>query len=253
MMLRSANEPLATYKIIEHIPGRSGEHKYKVSGMNKSPFIWKIKSLKRVVPEEQLSKLDDVLNDLLDYANGKRNAKTRNDLLIALRLARNKMTSEQPVRAKDLNSLEKSIEKTSRLLTKLQRDGATIGFQTHADGDGVVEGIHVHDFGTHEGLPCDPSGKLFVNVKIHDLLKAWHNRVKSWPRNKRQRPKKEEKTDIVFYAKEFFCRHAESKPSSDINNPFQAFAQQFYRRVTGTEPGSLEYQIKQVLGEEPAR
>jgi len=237
VVLQSNDEPFANYKI-EKVFRESGEQKYWARA-NGNP---------RCFPESELGNIDHVLDDLLVYAEVKSSPNNRNELWKALRLARSSIVSEQPVPARLLKKLQNSIEKASSLLAESLKYNSAIGAQEHQDGDGVVSIIHVHVLGTAKGMPVEPSGELMVAVKIQQLLKAWHDRIKKGPRNKKQRPPKEYKTYIIYCAKDFFCRHSEREPSSDTRNPFFMFATEFYRRVTGIKDGpGLADRIDQVL------
>jgi hypothetical protein len=62
-------------------------------------------------------------------------------------------------------------------------------------------------------------------------------------------PTKQDKYAIVSQAVQFFCLRSSKKPTTDPNNAFVKFAQQFYRIVTGddVEVGGLDWQIRKVL------
>ena len=190
-----------------------------------------------------------MLNKLLDAAKVKKNDTTRSDLLIALRYARNAIASEHAVPAKLLKDLARSIKKTSLLLKKALNHKSSIGQQMHKDGDGVVAAMSVSELGKRVVSPAIPAGDILVAITIQNLLEAWHKGIQNMPRRKRERPKEQNKTNVVFFAKEFFCRHSEVAPSNDTRNPFSDFACSFYKVVTGTEPdSSLAWQIREVLG-----
>jgi hypothetical protein len=235
------NEPFNLYEVTQQLPGSGDQPGYCIG-------IGLSKSRERAFRESEIAKLDKILNQLLDAAGVRRNDTTRSDLLIALCYARNAMASEHAVPAHLLKDLARSIENTSLLLKKALKYNTSIGQQMHKDGGGVVAAIPMSGLGKHVLSPAIPAGDIFVVIKIQKLLEDWHSCIKSGPRSKRQRPKDQNKTNIVFFAKEFFCRHSERKPSNDSRNPFSDFACKFYKVVTGTEPDtSLAWQIRQVL------
>ena len=250
------NKPFDFYEVISQLSTSGGELMYRVRG-GSAPR-------NRSVRESEIVKLDDRLDDLLDAAQIKRKTRTiRDDLLLILSYGRLALYQHQQrtVPAAHLTKLEKSIEKTNSLLAEYsQKYNTAIGEQLHRDGDGVVYVQQVHDLKTIRGIqlcrnesefPPEFSGRFLVAIKIQALLKAWHKNIKDIPR-RTNRPKEQVKTDIVRYAKEFFCRHSPHAPSSDTTNPFRDFAELFYEVVTGNEPDDtgpshLEYQIRQAL------
>jgi hypothetical protein len=194
------------------------------------------------------------LDELLDEARVRKDARTRNDLHIALLYARSSNISEQEAQEYPprelLDQLQKSILKTRLLLQRLEGLAYTrnIGWEIHSLESEVVKGLSLLVPGKHSEPPKMPD-RMIIGINMQNLLRAWQDSVKKIPRRKRGKPERRGELAIVFYALEFFCRHSARKPSNDPKNPFPVFAERFYETITGTEPRNLDWQIRQVLKE----
>jgi len=192
------------------------------------------------------------IDDLLDVACVKKNAKTRCDLIIAISYAQSANASEQQAQKRPttefLDQLQTSIRKTQMLLQKLEghADASDIGWEVHSLESEVVKALSYQVLGNRSEPSILPDTTL-IGINMQKLLRVWHDRVEKIPRRKRGQPRKQAEDAIVFYAFEFFCRHSTRKPSHDEENPFRAFAERFYETITGACPHNLDWQIRQAL------
>jgi hypothetical protein len=213
------------------------------------------------------------VNELLETAGIPSGNDTNCDLWLALYFARRAAIGEQEHQdqptEKDLSQLERSVANTIGYVRRLKKYAYTkyIGWQVHPLKDDFtgdifyalcamkIEGELVH---FPEGSPPQvQSGAVqppripdptFIYVNIEKLLCNWQGDIKKLVTRRRARPKRQDIYYVVFYAAEFFYKYSLREPSNDVNNPFNAFAEQFYEIVIGTRPTrSLDRQIRNVL------
>jgi hypothetical protein len=251
--------PFELHEIIKQYPG-SGERQYRIGPPRiRSKDVKAIKKAseerkQRDVAENELMRLDEALDELLDFARAKRNHATRNALLVALQCARidyDRLTKKLPP-AELVRSLEKSVTTTRKLLAELTKYGIPTEIEHHVCkvDAGVVDVLPLPFEApkTFRMFQFSPPFEGTAVVVIQNLLRSWHDTIKMVPRKKREGQRKEYKTAIVEHAVQFSCPHSSIDPSTDPKNPLWGFVEQFYRRVTGTEPdGSFEYQVRAVL------
>jgi hypothetical protein len=263
------DRPFELREIIKQLPVTdAGERQYRIGPppmrsrdgtVIKAPAQPK----QRNVGENQLMKLEEVLDELLerlDDAKAKRGGATRNALLAALWRARidyNRLTKKPPP-ADLVRRLEKSIAATSYLLAELTKYGIPNEINGHVCkiGAGVVDVLPLPFEApkTFKVFQLSPPFEGTAMVRMQNLLSDWHDSVKMAPRKKREGQRKEYKTAIVEHAVQFSCHHSAIEPSTDPKNPLHGFVEQFYTFVTGTEPDrSLEYQIRAVLSRTSGR
>jgi hypothetical protein len=216
----------------------------------------------RNVGESQLMKLEEVLDELVEWmddAKAKRGEATRNALLVTLWRARidyDQLTKKLPS-PKLVGRLEKSIKTTGKRFAELTTKYGIPNNLLCRIGAGIVDvsplpveipGLIPFEAQTLKTFQFAPPFEGTAIVNIQNLLRCWHGTIKKVPRKKRYGQTKEYKTAIVEHAVQFSRQHYTIEPSTDPKNPIYGFAERFYTRVTGTEPdGSLEYQIKTVL------
>jgi hypothetical protein len=152
--------------------------------------------------------------------------------------------------SKQIEQLEKSIEKTRVLLRRIRNydDWRNIGFVMQQVGRSVVATAA-------QGLPLNPTisdqelifphfdGKA-VGINVEPLLRATLLQA----RRRRRGPRGHlDKEAVVFYAEQYFRRHSPKKPSRDAKNPFHEFVERFYEVVTKTRPAGLDRQMRKVF------
>jgi hypothetical protein len=199
------------------------------------------------------------LPPLLETAGIPTNISTVHDLYLAKCYARHAHTSAQEHQNQPMKKLLDQLDtRVARMLGYLRRVKKhvtkNIGFQIHPlESDpfkgNIFKAIPMLHLGKHKEIPTIPEGAI-IFVDIEKLLCDWQSDIRKLLRTTRGRgkPKRQDKYDIVFYAAEFFCKHSILKLSNDANNPFHAFAEQFYETVTGTRPTrSLDWQIRKAL------
>jgi hypothetical protein len=250
------DRPFEPREIIEQLPVTdTGECQYRIGPSRPSPKLLRdgtviapVQTKQRNIGEDQLMKLEEVLDELLDRAKAKKDGATRNALLAALWRARLELTKELPSPER-VGRLEKSIERTEKLLAELT---ARYGIPDHVlceVGAGIVD-VWPLPVVIPELIPFEIQAlkEGTAIVKIQDLLRYWNGIIKQTPRKKRYGQTKEYMTAIVKHAVQFSCQHLGIEPSTNPSNPIQEFAERFYARVTGTEPKrSLDYQIRKAL------
>jgi hypothetical protein len=192
------------------------------------------------------------IDNLLEVAGVTKNAATQCDLVIALACGRSAYASEQQAHKQPtpelVHQLQTSILKTRALLERLKKYpyAGNIGWEVHPLETGIVKALAFQSLRNLGQAPLIPETTV-IGIDMQKLLLAWHDNIKRLPRRKRGQPDRRAEGAIVFYAAEFFCRHSARKPSNDVKNPFRAFARRFCGAVTGTEPGNLDWQIRQEL------
>ena len=253
-------QPFELCEIIKQLPSIvDGERRYCISSpavRSRDGTVTKTSASdkQREVRENELMRLEEALDELLDFAKSERSNTTRNALLAALWRARidyNWLTKKPPP-ADLIRRLGESIATTSNLLAELTKYRIPGEIDGHVCkiGAGVVDVLPLPFEApkTFKVFQLSPPFEGTAMVRMQNLLSDWHDSVKMAPRKKREGQRKEYKTAIVKHAVQFSCQHSTIKPSTDPKNPLYGFAEQFYTRVTGTEPDrSLEYQIKEVL------
>jgi hypothetical protein len=248
------NQPFELREIIKQLPAiNAGECQYRIGPLRK-PDGTTVSGGQRDVRENELMRLDEVLDELLDLAEAKRDGATKNALLAALCCARidyDRSTKKLPP-AKDVRKLRKSVVTTRNLLAKLTEYDIPreIEFHTCEIGAGVVDVLSL-PFKvpeTFKVFQLSPRFEGTAMVMIQNLLRSWHDRIKEVPTKKREGQRKGYKTAIVERAAQFSCQHSNKKPSTNPSNPFHEFVEQFYKRVVGTKPDrSLEYHVREAL------
>jgi len=210
------------------------------------------------------------LDELLETAGVEDSVGARSHLVIALQLAQAsyglQLRSQQRAPRELLKQLEGSIEKTLALLGRLKTypDSRDVAFVLYPVGHGVVEvataremisrplELPRHPSISDEELRWPPRAALdgmIAGINIELLLRLIMIReVRKRARGLGQ-PTKQDKDAIVSQAVQFFRLHSSKTPTTDPNNAFVKFAEQFYRIVTGddVEVGGLEWQIRKVL------
>jgi hypothetical protein len=253
----STVRPFELCEITKQLPSIDGERRYCISSpavRGRDGTVVETSGKQRDVRENELMKLDEALDELLDFARAKRRNATRNALLAALWCARidyDRLTKKLPP-AELVTSLEKSIAETRKLLATLTEYGIPNAVERHVCeiGAGVVNVLPLPFKApkTFKVFQLSPPFEGTAVVVIQDLLRTWHDTIKMVPRKKREGQRKEYKTAIVEHAMQFFYQHSAIKPSADLKNPIYGFVDQFYRLVTGTEPDrSFQHQVKAVL------
>jgi hypothetical protein len=256
------DRPFELHEIIKQLPDTdAGERQYRIGpppmrSRDGAVIKASAQAKQHNASETQLMKLKEVLDELLgwlDYAKAKKGEALRNALLAALWRARidyNRLTKKPPP-ADLVRRLEKSIATTSDLLAELTKYGIPNEINGHVCkiGAGVVEVLPLpfETPKTFKVFQLSPPFEGTAKVRMQNLLRCWHDNIKKVPRKKREGQTKECKAAIVECAVQFCRDHSTTKPSTDPENPTYGFAGQFYTRVTGTEPDSLEYQIKKAL------
>jgi hypothetical protein len=261
------NRPFELREIIKQLPVTdAGKCQYRIGplpmlGRDGTIIKTSASGEQRDVRENELMRLDKVLDDLLDLAKAKRGGATRNALLAALCCARidyDRSTKKLPP-AKLVRDLEKSVYTTRVSLAKLTEHGIPREIECHVCeiGAGVVDVLSL-PFKvpkTFKTFQLSPRFEGTAIVMIQNLLRSWHGRIKEVPTKKREGQRKEYKTAIVEYAVQFFCQYSDKKPSTNPNNPLHEFVELFYERVVGpkpervvgTKPRSLDYHVRGAL------
>jgi hypothetical protein len=210
----------------------------------------------RDVRQNELTRLDKVLDDLLDRARAKRGGATRNALLAAPLRARidyNRSTKKLPP-PKLVRDLKKSVDVTEGLLAKLTDYSIPSELECHTCeiGAGVVDVLPL-PFKipkTFKVFQLSPRFEGTAIVRIQNLLRSWHDRIKEAPTKKREGQRREYKTAIVEHAVQFSYQYSDIKPSTNPQNPLHGFVDRFYERVVGTEPDrGLEYHVRGALAD----
>jgi hypothetical protein len=203
---------------------------------------------------------EQCIDELLELAGADKRPLSRRDLLNALQLARMSYEAEkdessrQRPPSKQMDQLERSIEKTCVLLRRIRRydDFRNIGFVTQQIGRGVVavgvaQGLARKPSISDQELICPTFDGQVAAMNVEPLLRATLLRVRRLRRHGRGAPKNLAKESVVFYAAQYFREHSPTKPSTDLKNPFHEFAERFYEVVTKTKPGSLDRQKRRVF------
>jgi hypothetical protein len=263
------DRPFELREIITQLPVTdAGERQYRIGPppmRSRDGTVIKApaQAKQRNVGENQLMKLEELLDELLDRLDDVK--ATGNDLLAALWRARidyYQLTKNLPP-PKLVGHLEKSIETTWKLLAELTTKYGIPNNALCKIGAGIVDvsplpveipELIPFEIQTLKTFQLGPPFEGTAIVRIQNLLRCWHGTIKKVPRKKRYGQPKEYKIAIVEHAVQFCCQHSTTKPSTDPKNPIYGFAEQFYTRVTGTEPdSSLEYQIRAVLSRTSGR
>jgi hypothetical protein len=269
------NRPFELREIIKQLPVTdAGKCQYRIGplpmhGRDGTIIKTSASGEQRDVRENELMRLDKVLDDLLKLAKAKRAGATRNALLAALWRARidyDRPTKKLPP-AKLVESLEESIETTGKLLAKLAAQYGILDNVLCKISAGIVDvsplPVEIPElipFGKQslKMFHFEPEGTAIKQLKppfegtaivrIQNLLRCLRGAIKEVPRKKRYGQRKEYKTAIVEHAVQFSCQHSDIKPSTDPNNHIHEFAERFYKRVVGTKPDrGLDYHVRGVL------
>jgi hypothetical protein len=255
------DRPFELLEIIKQHPG-SGERQYRIGPLpirskdGKTIKKASEESKQRDVGENELMRLEKVLDELLEDAKAKKDGATRNELLVALCLARmsyNGRTKKDLPSADAVRGLQTSIQKTRDLLAQ----SGILDTVFCKIGDGVVD-VSPLPLKIPVLVPSQTQVlKIFHSdspvegtaiVSIPNLLELWHRSIEEQPTKKRGGQKKEYRRAICEEAIRFFSLHSASGPSTDPTNAVHGFVERFYERVTGSPLGrGLEYQIRQVL------
>jgi hypothetical protein len=213
-----------------------------------------------------MDSLPDPIGDLLDLAGIAKAPEIRSKLEQTLEIARGAYGHKHQKQApSDLfEQLDASIRKTLMLVEKLgkYRDTLDLAFEQHPIGTGIadaVTGRQMLEEGRNlrisrrswvdKGIPHTSADHVIVGINVENLLRAFRVNVKNAQRrNKRGHPRRTDKLSVVLYAADFFRAFSAIKPSTDERNPFRLFVERFFELVTGTEPVSLEWQVRQALG-----
>jgi hypothetical protein len=264
--------PFELREVIKQLPFiEGGEYQYRIGPLRMrrdDGTIIKASASggQRDVRENELMRLDEVLDELLDFAKAKRGTATKNALLAAVCCARidyDRLTKKLPP-AHIVENLEKSIETTANLLAELATEHGILDNVLCKSGDGIVDVSPLPEeipelipFGkqTLKKFQFEPHFKGTAIIRIRKLLRFLNGAIKNMPRKKRYGQTKEYKTAIVERAVQFFCQHSDKRPSTDPDNPLHGFVELFYERVLGTEPErvggtkprSLDYHVRGAL------
>jgi len=211
----------------------------------------------RNVGENQLTKLEEVLDELLeglDDAKAKRGEATRNALLAALCRARidyDQLTKKLPP-AELVRNFEKSIATTRDFLAALTKYRIPKEITDHVCkiGAGVVDVLPL-PFETPKTFKVFQLGPPFegtATVRMQNLLSNWHDSVKGAPRKKREGQKKEYKSAIAYYAVDFLSQYFADKLSTNPTNPVHGFVERFCEWVTARRPErGFDHQVRELL------
>jgi hypothetical protein len=206
---------------------------------------------------------------LLDMAGVANSADARSELVLALQFARlrhgSAFKSHQRAPPELFEQLETSVRKTLGLLRRIKKYPGSCGMSfvlCPVERGDVVDVATTQDMlrGRRLQLPQHPSisdkdlrwlspalDGMIAGINVELVLRKMM--LHQPGRRVRGGPKKVGKHAIVHYAAGFFRLHSSEKPTTNINNSFRRFAEQFYRTVTGqdVDPGGLEWQIRSVL------
>jgi hypothetical protein len=182
-------QPFELCEIIKQLPSiADGERRYCVSSpavRGRAGTVIKTSALgkQRDVRENELMRLDEALDELLDFAKAESSNATRNALLAALCCARidyDRLTKKLPP-AKLVKDLETSVTTTRKLLAKLTKYGIPREIEGHVCkiGAGVVDVLPLpfevpKTFRAFQSPPFEGT----AIVVIQNLLGSWHDSIK---------------------------------------------------------------------------
>jgi len=136
-----------------------------------------------------------------------------------------------------------------------------IAFEEHPIGTGIADAVTFQETiekgrnlrisrqpWVDKGTPRISADHVVVGINVENLLRAFLVNVgKAHKKRKRGQPERTDKLSVVFYAVDFFRAFSATEPTTDERNPFRAFAERFFEIATGSEPLSLEWQVRQIL------